>query len=144
MVLISALPCSQLSLQQEELEVEEFQLIEKLQQLGINAGISDELSRQLVVHKSCSLLPLKKAKKAIETAAVPGDIKKAKEAGYHTCESLLMNTRKVSMMHVPPRRHHLLASGLVLSQLFVAAVASPQIETMTLAACLAALTTEQD
>ena len=24
-----------------------------------------------------------------------GDIKKAKEAGYHTCEALLMNTRKV-------------------------------------------------
>ena len=31
-----------------------------------------------------------------------GDIKKAKEAGYHTCESLLMNTRKVTpvaLMH---------------------------------------------
>ena len=25
-----------------------------------------------------------------------GDIKKAKEAGYHTCDALLMNTRKVS------------------------------------------------
>jgi len=25
-----------------------------------------------------------------------GDIKKAKEAGYHTCEALLMNTRKVA------------------------------------------------
>lgn len=24
-----------------------------------------------------------------------GDIKKAKEAGFHTCQSLLMNTRKV-------------------------------------------------
>ena len=30
--------CSQVSLQQEEEEVEEFQLIEKLQQLGINQG----------------------------------------------------------------------------------------------------------
>ena len=37
-------PCSQLSLQQEELEVEEFQLVEKLQQLGINAGISDDIA----------------------------------------------------------------------------------------------------
>ena len=30
--------CSQVSLQQEEEEVEEFQLVEKLQQLGINQG----------------------------------------------------------------------------------------------------------
>ncbi len=28
-----------------------------------------------------------------------GDIKKAKEAGYHTCESLLMNTRKAIIHH---------------------------------------------
>ena len=34
------LPCSQVSLQQEEEEVEEFQLIEKLQQLGVNQGKS--------------------------------------------------------------------------------------------------------
>ena len=51
------LPCSQLSLQQEELEVEEFQLIEKLQQLGINAGRCDRL--RLVVHISSFLLQLK-------------------------------------------------------------------------------------
>lgn len=33
-----AAACSQVGLQQEEDEVEEFQLIEKLQRLGINAG----------------------------------------------------------------------------------------------------------
>nr|AKI32385.1 DNA meiotic recombinase 1 [Watanabea reniformis] len=44
----------------EEEDIEEFDPIDKLQQLGINAG----------------------------------DIKKAKEAGYHTCQSLLMQTKK--------------------------------------------------
>jgi hypothetical protein len=27
---------------------------------------------------------------------IAGDIKKAKEAGYHTCQALLMQTKKVS------------------------------------------------
>ena len=47
-VISKRFPCSQLSLQQEELELEEFQLIEKLQQLGINAGRSDDIS--LILH----------------------------------------------------------------------------------------------
>ena len=81
---------------------------------------------------------------ALKTGAVPGDIKKAKEAGYHTCESLLMNTRKVSMLQLHPRKIHLLPSGLVLSQPGVAAVASPQIKAMTPAVCLASLIAEQE
>ena len=98
----NVLTCSQLSLQHEELEVEEFQLIEKLQQLGINAGTSDKLSlvvRILALSRCCV------SWEALETGAVPGDIKKAKEAGYHTCESLLMNTRKVRMLRLRPRRN---------------------------------------
>ena len=74
---------------------------------------------------------------------MPGDIKKAKEAGYHTCEALLMNTRKVSILHLHQRRDRLLPSGLVLSQPVVVAVASPQIKAMTPAVSLASLTAEQ-
>jgi hypothetical protein len=46
----------------EEVEADDFEPIEKLAQLGVNAG----------------------------------DIKKAKDAGYHTCSSLLMTTKKAS------------------------------------------------
>jgi hypothetical protein len=49
--------CSQVSLQQEEDEVEEFQLIEKLQQLGINAGSSP--CEHLAIHLSRKLLQSK-------------------------------------------------------------------------------------
>ena len=96
-----AAACSQVGLQQEEDEVEEFQLIEKLQRLGINAG--DLLWEHPAVHcrrnllKSIVHLHQENVTDCNTASTAAGDIKKAKEAGYHTCESLLMNTRKVSM-----------------------------------------------
>ena len=46
-------------------------------------GISHAFESALYLPESCE-------------GFLSGDIKKAKEAGYHTCESLFMNTRKVS------------------------------------------------
>ena len=33
----------------------------------------------------------------IYPSSLAGDIKKAKDAGFHTCQALLMNTRKVHL-----------------------------------------------
>ena len=71
-------------------EVEDFQSIDKLQQLGINAGMgaTPAVLLCLCCHTeivSCQLC----------APASAGDIKKAKEGGVHTCEALLMRTRKV-------------------------------------------------
>ena len=88
----------------DEEELEEFQLIEKLQQLGINQGESAAPPRCFGFQELQQMLAsqdLHMSSKHVVFHA--GDIKKAKEAGYHTCESLLMNTRKVG--HLYGRSH---------------------------------------
>ncbi len=68
-------------------EVEDFQPIDKLQQLGINAG---KASGTLTVSDLLKLVTLRPA------SCLTGDIKKAKEGGVHTCECFLMRTKKVT------------------------------------------------
>lgn len=58
-------------------EGEDFVAIDHLETLGINRGTHARAE----VH-TC-------------TTVRPGDIKKAKDAGYYTCQSLLMNTKRV-------------------------------------------------
>ena len=74
-------------------EVEDFQPIEKLQQLGVNQG------KPGFSLAGCDTRPLSDCSAlSFTSASCAGDIKKAKEAGYHTCEALLMNTRKVCLL----------------------------------------------
>ena len=103
---------------QEEEELEEFQLIEKLQQLGINQGESAGPARCWGLSRSCyqSQHPDFDDSNQPHPSLAAGDIKKAKEAGYHTCESLLMNTRKVTpvaLVHALVPGVPLLATGHV-------------------------------
>lgn len=71
---------------------EDFVAIDHLETLGINRGVTQEVPH-IEVH--CHSLPC------------TGDIKKAKDAGYYTCQSLLMNTKRVrSTEHqIPPITH---------------------------------------
>ena len=86
----------------------QFQTLDKLEALGINRG-----RPALRIAQACRLaqLALRAADAArarahvlaLRAAAPPrpapcpyaGDIKKAKEGGFHTCASLLMSTKKV-------------------------------------------------
>ncbi len=94
---------------EEELE-DDFNPIEKLQALGIAAGgrpllgVGVQLLTAMTHQASGSSRQLQVAegsakclaeRRSVPTAPPAADIKKAKEGGFHTCESLLMNTKKV-------------------------------------------------
>ena len=99
--------CREQSQEQVEEEVDEFELIEKLQRFGINAGntvvemtVRPHASQHVVdvllymVLIWALLLSTHSGKKISCWCAPTGDIKKAKEGGFHTCQALLMYPKK--------------------------------------------------
>ena len=80
-------PCREVA----EEELDEFDPIDKLQQLGVNAG-------EPFCCPAAALCVCPRFRRSCTSSNLrAGDIKKAKEAGYHTCQSLLMQTKKARL-----------------------------------------------
>lgn len=87
----------------EEEEADEFDHIDKLQQLGINAGVAHEWHTLSWTRNSME------NERSETDDQYAGDLKKCKEAGFHTCQSLLMYPKKV--ISVPLQASSVRSSG---------------------------------